>query len=240
MQGLDLVIEYPNVFPDDLCDEMIERFEEDDRKSKGHNGSFGPEFTTDKVSIDLYYTGLPEWVDIDTKSFELITPYVAEYVNLLSDNFHMKETAFINDQGYQIQRTDPGGFFSWHCDHTSYPILDQRLINTQGGDSYCIRDRIATYIIYLNDRTGLSDGVTEFGFGDNLKTVTAEKGKLIMFPANILYPHRGTTLENGVKYLMTGWVVRDAVMRSEISPQDYEERFERYERMPYLTPVDNR
>lgn len=240
MQGLDLVIEYPNAFPDDLCDEMIARFERDDRKSKGHNGSYGPEFTTSKVSIDLYYTGLPEWEDIDTRSFELLGPYVGEYVQLLHDNFHLQEIAYINDQGYQIQRTDPGGFFSWHCDHTAYPILDQLLITGDGRHSYCVRDRLATYIVYLNDRTGLDDGTTEFMFGDNLKTVTAEKGKLILFPANIFYPHRGTTLENGVKYLMTGWITRDVVLRTEESPQDYTERFERYGHMRHLTPMDNR
>ena len=240
MNGLDLIIEYPNAFPDNLCDEMIERFEDDDTKAPGHSGNYGPNFSKGKVSTDLFITGLPEWEDIDTKIYDILSPYIRRYVSLLSNNFFVEEISHISDQGYQIQRTDPGGFFNWHCDHTAYPILDQIILTGDNDPSVCVRDRIATYIIYLNDRTQLTEGTTEFKFGDNFKTIVPERGKLIMFPANILYPHRGVPLETGVKYIMTGWVTRDIVCRLQKSPQDYTQRFERYGELPHYTPMDNR
>lgn len=240
MNPLDLVIEYPKAFPDDLCDEMIERFEVDDRKYKGCNGNHDAEHTTTKVSIDLMISNLPEWEDIDQRLFSILTPYITEYINLLREEYNLKEDENIQDLGYQIQKTEPGGYFSWHDDANIQVILDQKYSTGNANEAYCFRERVFTYILYLNDRYEYEDGQTEFKFGTGFsKVVRPERGKLILFPASPFYPHRGVPLENGVKYLMTGWVTKDMIRSVAYSPRDYQERLERYSSIPYMQLLDS-
>ena len=230
--GMDLVLEYPNAFSDEICDEMVERFESDDRKVSGISGIYGRNYTgpTSKVSTDLLISKLEDWNDMDGRIFDILSPYVSGYVKMLKDQFYYGELNHIKDLGYQIQRTDPGGFFDWHCDHDIKPLVDQLIKHKDGNSLICLRERIATYILYLNDRLEYSDddGTTEFKFGEEHKFIKAEKGKLLMFPASPLCPHRGVPLKNGVKYLMTGWVTRDSVREVLQDPYDYEERRLRY------------
>ncbi len=230
--GLDLIIEYPNAFTDEICDEMVRRFESDDRKVSGISGIYGPNYTgpTSKISTDLGISLLEDWRDMDGRIFDILSPYISKYVKMLKDQFYYEELSHIKDLGYQIQRTYPGGYFDWHCDHDIQPLVDQLIRHDDGGALICSRERIATYILYLNDRLEYSndDGTTEFKFGEEHKFIKAEKGKLLMFPANVLYPHRGVPLQNGVKYLMTGWVTRDRVCQVTQDPDDYEDRRLRY------------
>ena len=242
MNALDLVIEYPNAFPDDLCDEIIERFDKDENVSKGYNGLYGPDTTTTKVSKDLMLSGRPEWSDMDSRLFDILSPYIQNYTEMLRVQFHFEQTAHIRDLGYQIQKTEPGGYFSWHTDDNTEIITDQTYTTGVNRKAHCARNRMFTYILYLNDRYEYEDGQTEFKFGDgNTKLIRPEQGKLILFPANPFFPHRGVPLKNGVKYLMTGWVVRDMIYAVEESPDDYDERKERYSGPDYsvLTIVDN-
>ena len=230
--GLDLVQEHHNVFSDEICDEMVERFESDDRICSGLAGIYGRDYTGPrlKVSMDLEISLLEDWKDMDGRIFNILSPYVSEYVKMLREVFRYDQIDHIKDLGYQIQRTDPGGFFGWHTDYNSQPLIDQLIRHNEGHPLICVRERIATYILYLNDRLEYSDddGTTEFKFGEEHKFIKAEKGKLLMFPANVLYPHRGVPLQNGVKYLMTGWVTRDITTKVQQSPSDYEDRRLRY------------
>ena len=230
--GMDLVLEYPNAFSDEICDEMVERFESDDRKVSGISGIYGRNYTgpTSKVSTDLLISKLEDWNDMDGRIFDILSPYISEYVKMLREQFYYEELNHIKDLGYQIQRTDPGGHFNWHSDHDLHPLIDQLIRHKDGNPLICVRERIATYILYLNDRLEYSDddGTTEFKFGEEHKFIKAEKGKLLMFPASPFYPHRGVPLKNGVKYLMTGWVTRDSVREVSQDPHDYEERRLRY------------
>lgn len=230
--GLDLILEYHNAFSDDICDEMVERFELDSRKETGLSGLAGRDYTgpRNKISLDLEISKIEGWEDMDDRIYNILTPYISSYVNILSDYFYCNGLTYIKDLGYQIQRTDPGGYFNWHNDYDNKPLIDQYIEHNDGRPLICTRERIATYILYLNDRLeyGIDDGTTEFRFGNDHKFVTAEKGKLIMFPANPLYPHRGVPLQNGVKYLMTGWVTRDQLYEVAIDDGDYEERSQRY------------
>jgi len=68
-----------------------------------------------------------------------------------------------------------------------------------------------TYIYYLNDASEFEGGRTQFRIGtgeDDIMSITPEKGKLILFPANCIFTHRGEPVTKGHKYLATGWVVK--------------------------------
>jgi hypothetical protein len=92
------------------------------------------------------------------------------------------------DSGYAIQRTDPGGFYHWHIDGGSHEFSRRQLVA----------------VWYLNDVEG-PGGETEFSFQD--VKIRPEAGKLLLFPPFWTHEHRGVTLEQGVKYIATTWVV---------------------------------
>ena len=87
----------------------------------------------------------------------------------------------IEDSGYQIQETQPGGFYKWHHDG--------------------LGSRMLTFIWYLNDIT--EGGYTEFNTGFKVQPQT---GKLVIFPGLWPWVHRGVAPKSEVKYLCTGWV----------------------------------
>ena len=91
----------------------------------------------------------------------------------------------LSDTGYQIQRTLPGEFYTWHNDF----YYEQH------------KSRFLTFIWYLNDV--YEDGYTEFIDGTKIEPRT---GKMMIFPATWTYQHRGYPPKSETKYICTGWI----------------------------------
>jgi hypothetical protein len=207
----DLIVEYKNVLDPDKCREIILKFEDSPHKSSGQTADRSP--TQTKVSTDLYISSYFEWQELDKYIFEVFNPYVKKYLNFIEESFNggVKATnTQIMDSGYQIQRTRPGEYYRWHTDDEYAAIFDT-ITQPWNGDSDArssgYQRRLFTYIFYLND--GFSGGRTQFKVGptdDDIVSITPETGKLLCFPANVLYCHQGEEVTKGVKYLMTGWV----------------------------------
>jgi len=66
--------------------------------------------------------------------------------------------------------------------------------------------RVVTYLWYLNDVE--EGGETEF-FGGDFK-IKPEVGKLLFFPSFWCFPHRGNQPKSSYKYIITGWLYKDA------------------------------
>lgn len=205
MKFTDLIISYPNVLGDDVCDEIISRFESDTRKEFGRTGSgYSPDV---KQSTDLLISGLDGWEAIDNTIFERFSPYVEKYNNFLLDKTKFNPLE-VTDSGYQIQKTIPGGFYTWHNDYST-KVNRSEILSTES--SAIIKSRYATYIFYLNDVTNDAGGRTKFYFG-NEHTITPKKDTLLIFPASILYTHCGESLISGDKYIMTGWLYENSTL----------------------------
>ena len=157
----------------------------DDRRVEGKIG--GPPGTGPRVikeikqSTDLNISNLEEWKEEDEVLFKSLNTNLEEYSNYVPDCFRKYIRNESKDTGYQIQRTEPGGFYRWHND----------------SNDQC---RMVTFLWYLN--TIKEDGYTQFCNG--LK-VQPERGKIMIFPATWTYIHRGYPPKNEVKYICTGW-----------------------------------
>ena len=201
MQYSDLIVEYDNVLPHDLCDRLIDTFEKSDKSEPGVTANG---VTDSKLSTDLYISDFEEYSELDRLVFENFTEYVGEYTEL----YCSKINTIINnitDSGYQIQKTEANGKYDWHHDFymnltNEYDNPAKTLLRTNS--------RYATYIFYLNDYDASEEngGRTQFYNGGNIISIYPKKGKLLFFPANTLYTHRGEMLKSGVKYIMTGWL----------------------------------
>ena len=136
-----------------------------------------------KRSTDLVVSGKSHWKDIDRALFRSLGMAMQE----LRETFTYFKGPF-KDVGYAIQRTSPGEYYHWHIDGGSHEFSQRQLVA----------------VWYLNDVPG-PGGETEFSFQDI--RIRPEAGKLLLFPPFWTHEHRGVTLQAGVKYIATTWVV---------------------------------
>ena len=85
-----------------------------------------------------------------------------------------------------IQKYEPNeGFFSWHFERANtFPSMSREFV----------------FMTYLND---VPDGGTHFY--NQKKTIKAEKGKTVIWPAGFTHMHKGQISKKHVKYIATGW-----------------------------------
>lgn len=178
------IFEQHGALPPAACDEMVRRFEASpDEQYPGRIGQQAYQDKSIKRSTDLVVSGKPEWRDLDRTLFQSLGRAIVEF----REAYPYFKGSF-KDMGYAIQRTLPGEFYHWHIDGGSHEFSQRQLVA----------------VWYLNDVAG-PGGETEFLF-QNVK-VKPEQGKLLLFPPFWTHEHRGVTLQSGVKYIATTWVV---------------------------------
>lgn len=186
----DYILEIEDVVSKEFCQDVISRYEKSDGKIIGATvGGVDPKI---KKSTDLPISSeehRSEWQDVIDTVGDCVVNALGDY-QLYVDAEGLDRSSSIHKTinsaaiGLpQIQRTDTNGFYTWH--HDGY------------------LNRILTYILYLNDIEEGVGGTTEFLCG---KTIQPKAGKLVLFPANFAYIHRGTKLKKGTKYLLTNFV----------------------------------
>lgn len=184
VKPLSFIYEAENALPESLCKNMVERFEAAaDEQYQGHIGQTVSKDQSVKRSTDLVVSGKEHWKDIDKQLFQSL----ARALGSLRETYPYFGGAF-KDMGYGIQRTLPGEYYHWHIDGGSHSFSHRQLVA----------------IWYLNDVEG-PGGETAFRYQE--VTITPRTGKLIVFPPFWTHEHRGVTLQRGVKYLATTWVV---------------------------------
>jgi len=178
------IYEFQNSLSADECNQIINRFE--DSKEDHYQGRVGQNFTENvdvKKSTDMVISGKKNWKDFDTIFFTSLS----KALSAVKKEFDFFSGPF-KDIGYAVQKTNPGEYYHWHIDSGSHQFSDRQLVA----------------IWYLNDVDG-PGGETEF-LNQNVK-IKPETGKLILFPPFWTHEHRGVTLQKGVKYIATTWIV---------------------------------
>ncbi|MGD8526647.1 MAG: 2OG-Fe(II) oxygenase [Thioalkalispiraceae bacterium] len=168
-----------------LCAEMIQRFEQHtDEQYAGRIGQTVSQDQSVKKTTDLVVSGKEHWKDVDHALFKSLATAIKEF----RETFPYFKGPF-KDMGYGLQRYQPGEYYHWHIDG--------------GSHDFAMRQLVALW--YLNDVPEGHGGETEFLYQD-IK-VRPEAGKLVLFPPFWTHEHRACTLDQGVKYIATTWVV---------------------------------
>lgn len=178
------IFEKQNALPEELCDNMIERFEtQTDEQYQGRIGQTVSQDNSIKKTTDLVVSGKEHWKDVDNNLFRSMGIAIKEF----REAYPYFKGPF-KDMGYGIQRYNPGEYYHWHIDGGSHDFSQRQLVA----------------IWYLNDVPG-PGGETEFSFQD--VKIKPEKGKLVLFPPFWTHEHRAVTLNEGVKYIATTWII---------------------------------
>jgi len=173
-----------NALTSEFCADAIARFENaTDEQYQGLIGQTENANLHVKRSTDLVVSGKQQWKDVDRTLFTSL----AGALKVLRSNHSFFQGRF-KDFGYAVQRTQAGEFFHWHVDSGSHSFADRQLVA----------------IWYLNDVAG-PGGETEFKHQN--VSIKPECGKLLLFPPFWTHEHRGVTLQSGVKYIATTWVM---------------------------------
>jgi Rps23 Pro-64 3,4-dihydroxylase Tpa1-like proline 4-hydroxylase len=178
------IFEKENALATEFCEDAIQRFESNQQDQyQGRIGQMADQDDSIKKSTDLVVSGKQHWHDVDRALFKSLGIAIREF---------RAQYPYFNgpfkDMGYGLQRTDPGEYYHWHIDGGSHDFSHRQLVA----------------IWYLNDVEG-PGGETEFSFQD--VQIKPQAGKLLLFPPFWTHEHRGVTLESGVKYIATTWVV---------------------------------
>ena len=181
---LSFIYEVRGALTPEVCAEIVRRFEANpEHQYQGRIGQTQSRDLSIKRSTDMTVSDKPQWKDID----HILFRSMGAALGRIRERFPFFKGPF-KDMGYAIQRTNPGEYYHWHIDG--------------GSHEFSYRQLVAVW--YLNDVPG-PGGETEFLF-QGVK-VRPEQGKLVLFPPFWTHEHRGVTLQRGVKYIATTWVV---------------------------------
>jgi len=182
----DFIGIFDNYVDEETCNKIISSFELN--KSNQAINRKEADNSTEIVKKDLaihYFKG-HNWIpELDT-----CETYLREAIKLYNDTTGF--TSFINMpelhfSPYKVQRTLPGeGYHVWHVERNYQEI--------------CFRALVLT--IYLNDVD--EGGETEFLLQS--QRVKPKKGRIVLFPADFPYVHRGNPPLQKEKYILTSWL----------------------------------
>jgi hypothetical protein len=167
---------YDNALSGEFCQDVIHRFEGDQRKTRGKvgEGNYRPDF---KATMEIDLVDISQgWEDVINTVNQNLMYYLRQYMKKWAEAF---QTVEVHHEGFRVTRYNPGEHFNWHSDNI--------------GDSYT---RVMTAMWYLN--TVEVGGETDYKWmGPPIKPV---EGRLMICPVGWPYYHRGAPPVSGPKY----------------------------------------
>lgn len=181
----DYIHVFENSLSNELCDEIINEYEDDDWK-KGTLGDYNIDLnirTCDSIYIskpDIIEKNKKSRREIDNLIFQSVSKNLFEYINIYSEG----KTNIQSDSGYSLLRYREGEYIGEHIDSSSRS------------------PRELSCSITLNDNyTG-----GEFSFFKGELKYKLNKGDMLMFPSNFMYPHEVLPILSGTRYSIITWI----------------------------------
>jgi hypothetical protein len=199
------ILEIPNVFSSELCENIINKFENDTQNQvKGalENGS-GDRYINEewKSSTELNVLTSPGWEIAKTK----IQYYLKNAINTYVE--HVK--SILKDAGI-----DEDGDMDFVLDHSIFPLQfgDPCIQKIEKGkhyrwhqDAFPGEKRVFTSFVYLNTLQTDEGGTTEFVNG---RSIRPEAGKMTIFPTTWPFIHTGRLIKADAKYILVTNIFR--------------------------------
>tara|TARA_B100001057_G_scaffold479227_1_gene550598 strand:+ start:51 stop:812 length:762 start_codon:yes stop_codon:yes gene_type:complete len=215
----------------EFCDSVVDAFEfwYNKKHIKEDTDVKVTSFSGNEHVIDPFSTGQNQFNDNKLKRkdqqlyLEIADPAVAMEINkVVGGAFEIYAKKYkgildgsdpVSSWTCKLQKTGSGGgYHIWHSEN----------------GSFLYRDRVVTWMIYLNDIPYECGGGTDF-FHQEL-SLQPKKGTVVLWPATYTHVHRGAFLTGNLsKYIATGWFSREpgqvtnrvlGELSGQILPQD--------------------
>lgn len=200
---MSFIYEIDNTLPLELCNYIIQEYENDETKEPGCIGSTRVLKTQLKKSTDVVFRHGSKWDTVHLLLRNIVIKLLDQYIQYLNDSVFESIGGIgyildpilaniIHNKKYiittmQIQKYETGDYFKWHID-----------VATSS------RERAIAFILYLNTLDSDSGGETEFIDG---KKVVPKAGKILFFPTTWTNVHRCADIRQGSKYIITGFIL---------------------------------
>lgn len=191
----DLFVQvFDNVIKKEVCEDIIETFEKNEKKQQDGQtaGGYMPDT---KMTKELYFSFGNCLFKYDDIIYEGLRIAYHEYTKNLNDHYNniYNWEKDLGDTGYQLQKYQKNkGLYKWHVD-------------TSDGLDYVTKNGIRKYafIFYLN----IVEEGGETGFiVESVKNTKPLAGRLLIFPTTDQYVHCGMMPISHDKYMITGWL----------------------------------
>ena len=174
------VMEYSNIVPKDLSDEVMSA-RLDFQTSTYSNKTGKVDNSDERVNMDEF------WI---RNTHELYEPLKKCFVNAI--NMYMTDHPYFSVQhltDFRINKYSEGGFMSKHYDS----------IHHSHGQHYGYPH--ATVLLYLNeDYEGGEFIISDIEYNP-------KQGSAIIFPSNFMFPHEVKTIKKGTRYSIVTWLM---------------------------------
>ena len=180
----ELILEFNDLIPEKWCDLIVDWFHANGDLQK--LGEVVDDYDNQEVVLD-FKIAMQSIVPFETPMFDLITKINHMAYDKVLEKLPLapKENIYFRDYSVRIYEKSKGIF---------KPHVDQH--------SGATSTRIFTIILYLNDVE--EGGETEFITLN--KKVKPQKGKVLVFPSNFMFPHGGNIPISNSKYIATSFL----------------------------------
>ena len=187
---------FENGMAPELCQDLIDSFELwrenrqyvpvecfKDGKDKFDNGMLG------RNDLQMFLEVVDG--DLSQKMMQSLFTSVNEYFKVYAGIIQNDDP--ISSWTTKVQKTSPGGgYHKWHYEN----------------GTYFYRDRVLTWMVYLNTIPVENGGATEFLY--QKLSLQPKVGTVVIWPAAYTHMHRGGFLTGEMdKYIATGWFNRE-------------------------------
>tara|TARA_B100002019_G_scaffold93397_1_gene80527 strand:+ start:1224 stop:1823 length:600 start_codon:yes stop_codon:yes gene_type:complete len=177
-----------NISNDNLCDNLIKFFEKNIHLQK--QGRVGGGIN---LNIKKTYDIPVDPINLESENYKIFKEYISELFKCYNDYKlqwpFLSKFKTVDIPSFNLQRYLSGDHFSG--------------IHTERSTTQNMH-RIFAWMTYLNDVQDQANGCTNFTHY-NLK-IKPEKGKTLIWPAEWTHAHAGEILNEGKKYIITGWI----------------------------------
>lgn len=182
----DYIKVFDNIVPDDLCDQILREFADDDpawQPAKVGNGGLNKKVrNVDTIGIDdlsVMHANIATRHQIITGLNGVMFWIMNKYKRIVPG------ISFGRNSGFELLRYREGCFYKEHTD--SYDSIPRHL----------------SISLHLND--DYEGG--EFGFYNQDLRIKAKKGSAVVFPSNFMYPHEIMPVTQGTRYSIITWII---------------------------------
>lgn len=188
---MQFIYSNPQALEPSFCNEVIKLFEKSPLKQPGafrYNEEVIQKSDIKKstdIGFDPSFLKDPTWGPYLEHLVKTIEKNVSDYIFKFQTAFQ-KLDDFRLDTTFNLQRYEPGeAFYGWHCERAGLQASSRLLV----------------WMVYLN--TINDGGGTQFYHQSY--TEKPEQGKLLIWPVDWMYLHRGISSPTETKYIFTGW-----------------------------------